>query len=210
MWPGDPGMDIDPSKLRTREVYALLTSLIVPRAIGFTSTKDARGRLNVAPFSYFTGLGSDPPLVTLGIANKRDGSPKDTLRALSETSVLCVNLVEEPIVAPMNQASGEYAADVSEFEVTGLTPAPCAVIDCVRVRESRASLECRVVDVHRYGRGAGVNLVVAEVVHVFLDDDIVCEGMAVVDPEKIRPVARLGGTGYAKLGEIFHLERPKV
>ena len=203
-------MEIDPSQLKTREVYALLTSVIVPRAIGFTSTKDARGRLNVAPFSYFTGLGSDPPLITLGIANKRDGSPKDTLRAARETGVLCVNLVEEPIAAPMNQASGEYAPDVSEFDVTGLTPLPCSVIDCVRVKESRASLECRVVDIHAYGRGAKVNLLVAEVVHVHLDDDIACDGAPSVDPHRIHPVARLGGTTYARLGALFEMTRPKV
>lgn len=203
-------MHIDVTQLRTRDVYALLTSVIVPRAIAFVSTRDRQGRENAAPFSYFTGLGSDPPLITLGIANKRDGTEKDTLRAARETGVLCVNLVEEPFVAAMNQASAEYPPGVSELAVTGLTSVPCKRIDCVRVAESRASLECKLIDVHRYGSGAGVNLVVAEVVHAFLDDAIVEEGAALVDPTRIHPVARLGGTAYARLDGIFHLERPKV
>lgn len=203
-------MEIDVSTLRRREAYALLTSVIVPRAIGFVSTKDGQGRTNVAPFSYFTGLGSDPPMLTLGIAHHRDGRPKDTLRAVKETGVFCVNLVEEPIAEQMNQASGEYPPDVSEFDVTGLTPVPCVAIECVRVGESRAALECRLVDVHEYGRTGRVSLVVGEVVHAYLHDDIVAEGATTADPRKMHPVARLGGPYYARLGEIFEMQRPKV
>jgi flavin reductase (DIM6/NTAB) family NADH-FMN oxidoreductase RutF len=203
-------MEIDPQTLRRSEAYALLTSFIVPRAIGFVSTRSSSGQTNVAPFSYFTGLGSDPPMVTLGIGNRRDGSEKDTLRLARESGVLCVNLVEESLADKMVQASGDYDAETSEFDAVGLTPADCVRIDCVRVAESRASLECRLVDVHTYGRKAKTNILVAEVVYAVVDDDIVDDTGHRLHPERIAPVARLGGTHYARLGERYTASRPKV
>lgn len=202
--------EIDLSTLRRSEAYALMTSFIVPRAIAFVTTKDARGHQNAAPFSYFTGLGSDPPMVMLGIANKRDGSEKDTLRIARETGVFCINLVEEPLAAKMVEASGEYPPEVNELERCGLEAEPCRVIDGVRLRASRASVECRLVDVHTYGRKAKTNIVVAEVLHASFADEIVSERGYTIDPDAIRPVARLEGPHYATLGERFELQRPRI
>jgi flavin reductase (DIM6/NTAB) family NADH-FMN oxidoreductase RutF len=201
--------EIDLKDLRRGEAYGLMISFIVPRAIALVSTKDARGHINVAPFSYFTGLGSDPPMVTLGIANRRDGREKDTLRIARETGVFCVNLVEEPLAAKMNLASGDFEPEVSELEVAGFTAAPCVAIDGVRLQEARASIECRLVDVHTYGRAAKTNLLVAEVLHAFIADEILAGDGKSIDPERIAPLARLGGSSYAKLGERFSLPRPK-
>lgn len=201
-------MEIEMSTLRARDAYALLTSVIIPRPIAWVSTRDPHGQCNLAPFSYFSGLASDPPLVTLGIANLRDGSPKDTLRIAKETGVLCINVVENEHVEQMNQTSGEYASGVSEFTETGLTPVPCVAIPCVRVGESRVALECRLVDVHPYGNRAGVNLVVAEVIHAYVADPLWTENS--VEAGALHAVGRLGGTAYANLGDSFHLPRPKV
>jgi flavin reductase (DIM6/NTAB) family NADH-FMN oxidoreductase RutF len=201
-------MEVDMSSLRTRDVYAWLTSVIVPRPIAWVSTLNGEGQPNLAPYSYFSGLASSPPLVTLGIANLRDGSPKDTLRNAQESGVLCINVVEESLVEQMNQTSGAYPPEVNEFQETGLTSLACTKIDCVRVKGSRVSMECRLVDVHPYGNGPGVNLVVAEVVFLHVDDEVLEEGM--VADDRLRPVARLGGTAYASVGKTFHLPRPKV
>lgn len=189
------------SSLHPRDAYSLLTGLIVPRPIAWVTTQDASGHTNLAPFSYFTGLGSDPPMLTLGIGDKKDG-PKDTLRIASATGVLCVNLVEEHDVVAMNASSREYPADVSELEALSIATLPCTVITGVRVASARAAMECRVLDVHTYGARVKVNLVVCEVVCFHHDE-------AVKDDREIAPVARLGGPRYAKLGERFALERPK-
>lgn len=202
--------EIDLAKLRRSEAYALMTSFIVPRAIAFVSTQDPRGHVNLAPFSYFTGLGSDPPMLMLGISNRRDGSEKDTLRIARESGVFCVNLVEESLAQKMMQASGEYPPDVSELDITGLDAEPCRVIACVRLTASRASVECRLVDVHSYGRKAKTNIVVAEVLHASFADEILCDDGFTIDPTLIDPVARLGGSHYAKLGERFEMQRPRV
>lgn len=202
--------EIDLAELRRGEAYGLMISFIVPRAIALTSTKDASGHNNVAPFSYFTGLGSDPPMVMLGIANRRDGREKDTLRIARETGVFCINLVEEALAEKMNLASGDYEPEVNEFHEAGLTPVPCRVIDGVRVQQARASIECRLVDVHTYGRVAKTNIVVGEVVHASIADEILAADGRTLDPAKIAPLARLGGPHYAKLGERFEMPRPKV
>lgn len=202
--------EIDLTQLRRGQAYALMTSFIVPRAIAFISTRDPRGHTNVAPFSYFTGLGSDPPMLMLGISNKRDGSEKDTLRIARETGVFCVNLVEEPLARLMVQASGDYPPEVSELELLQLEAEPCQVIECVRVKASRASVECRLVDVHTYGRKAKTNVVVGEVVHASFAEEILNEDGFTLDPRKIDPVARLEGIHYARLGQRFEMARPKI
>lgn len=205
-------MELPSSSLRPRDCYALLTSLIVPRPIAWVSTQDATGRTNLAPFSYFTGLGSDPPMITLGISQRRDGSDKDTVRIARETGVLCVNLVEEHDAERMNQSAAELPAGQSEIDAQGIATLPCAAIAGVRVASARAALECRLVEVHRYGRKVAVNLLVAEVLHFHVDDGLLSAptpgAPPAASPELIRPLARLGDRFYARLGERLRMERP--
>ncbi|MCC7071857.1 MAG: flavin reductase family protein [Deltaproteobacteria bacterium] len=205
-------MELDASSLRPRDCYALLTSLVVPRPIAWVSTMDDEGRANLAPFSYFSGLGSDPPMITLGIAQRRDGSDKDTLRLARRSGVLCVNLVEEQDAERMNASSAELPPGESEIERFAIATTSCARIRGVRVASARAALECRLVDVLRYGRRVAVNLLVAEVVHFFVHDAIAEPATAGAPPsasaQAIRPLARLGDRWYAKLGQRVPLPRP--
>lgn len=209
-------MELPSSSLRPRDCYALLTSLIVPRPIAWVSTQDAAGRTNLAPFSYFTGLGSDPPMITLGIAQRRDGTDKDTVRIARETGVFCVNLVEEHDAERMNASSADLPAGQSEIDALGIATVPCVAIAGVRVASARAALECRWVDVHRYGRKVAVNLVVAEVLHFHVDDGLLSADASGAPPgaapaasaELIRPLARMGDRYYARLGERLSLKRP--
>lgn len=200
------------SALRPRQAYDLLTSLVVPRPIAWVSTRDATGHVNLAPFSYFTGLGSDPPMVTLGISDHRDGRAKDTLRIARDTGVLCISLVEEHDVERMNATSVELPSEVSEPVALGIEMQACAEIPCARVATARAALECRLVDVHAYGRQVRVNLLVCEVVAFHLDETLLdeddAEGAVRASPHRVQPVSRLGQTWYARLGERFALVRP--
>jgi flavin reductase (DIM6/NTAB) family NADH-FMN oxidoreductase RutF len=202
-------LDVDASDLDARAIYALMTGLIVPRPIAWVTTTNAEGVINLAPFSYFSGLGSDPPMVTLGIANKRDGVAKDTLRNIRETRCFCVNLVEEQHAVVMNATSAELPPNVSELEQVGLASLPCTSIPGVRVRDARAALECRLVDMHTYGRRVTTNLVVGEIVHFHVDDALLLPDGITPSPDAIAPVSRLGGPTYAKLGARFTLERPR-
>lgn len=191
-----------------RDAYALLTSIIVPRPIAWVSTTDGAGHHNLAPFSFFSGLGSDPPTVTLAISAHRLGGDKDSLRLMKQTRSFCISLVEEADAVAMNATSAELDPEISEFDVVGVAQAPCVAIPCVRVAHARAAMECRLVDVHRYGNKTAVNLVVGEVVHFFVADSLWDAGNRCASGTAIAPLGRLGQTFYAGLKDRLSLARP--
>jgi flavin reductase (DIM6/NTAB) family NADH-FMN oxidoreductase RutF len=206
-------LELAASSLSVRDAYAWMTGIVVPRPIAWVTTSQRLGdgsrHINVAPFSYFSGLGSDPPLLTLGIASRADGSDKDTLRLLRVTGVGCVHLVEQHHLLAMNASSAELPAEESELPLTGLTTELCRTIDGVRLVGVRAGLECRLRDVHRYaGKRSATSLVVLEVVHVFVADTLLGADGA-IDPNAMTPVGRLGGPHYCEGGTITRLERPQ-
>lgn len=189
--------------------YRLLTSLVVPRPIAWVSTRSAGGVLNLAPFSYFMGLASDPPLVGISIGQRR-GRPKDSLANIRETGEFCVNSVTERHLQAMNLSAGTYEPDVDEFEIAGLVAAQAEAVDAPYVRDAVAVLECRLfreVDLSP----ATATLILGEVVAFRVP-----EALAVGDPDygtglvPYTPVARLGGDAYALVRDTLTMKRPKV
>jgi flavin reductase (DIM6/NTAB) family NADH-FMN oxidoreductase RutF len=160
--------------------------------------------LNVAPFSYFAPLSSRPPLLGLSI-NARDGAAKDTLRNLRATGDFVVNLVHEPLLDAMVQASGEWPAEVSEFELTGLTAAVSDHVTAPGVAESQVRFECRL---YRELPLDTTTLVIGEIVHGHAADEVMTDGLG--DPLKLRAVGRLGGDAYTVVREVLHRPRPRV
>ena len=197
-------MILDPRTLPTRDVYRFLISAVVPRPIAFVSTVSAAGHANLAPFSYFNAISSEPPLVTIAISD-RAGDPKDTLRNILETREFVVNVVSEPLLDAMVQTAGEWPRTTNEFEKSGLTPAPSERVRAPYVAESPLQLECVLYRDIPLGNSI---LVVGEVILARVRDDVVVEGR--VDPEKLAPVGRLGGELYSPLGPVLKRARPKV
>jgi len=195
---------IDPAQLSRREIYRFMIDSILPRPIAFVSTRGADGSFNVAPFSFFNAISSEPPLVSIAI-NLRKGQPKDTLRNVQDTGEFVVNVVPEALFERMVQASGEWPADVDEFRLTGLTPAPAERVRAPRVAESPVHMECRL---HRLIEFGTTTLVVGEIVLAHADESVITEGR--VDAEKLKPVGRLGGDGYAIVEKVVHAARPVV
>lgn len=195
---------LDPRGLAPRDLYRLLISIVVPRPIAFVSTRAADGRTNVAPFSYFNAISTSPPLVGIAI-NDRAGDPKDTLRNIRDTREFVINLVSEPMLEAMVATAGEWPAEVSEFEVAGLTPVPARRVQPPAVAESPVHLECTL---HREVELGGSFLVVGEVVLLAVADESLTEGR--VDPLKLRPVGRLGGELYSLTREVVKVPRPRV
>jgi flavin reductase (DIM6/NTAB) family NADH-FMN oxidoreductase RutF len=195
---------IDPARMNARDVYRFMIDAIVPRPIAFVSTRGPAGGFNVAPFSYFNAIASEPPLVGISI-NQRKGQPKDTLRNIQDTGDFVVNIVPEALLARMVHASGDWAADVDEFQLTGLTPAPAEIVRAPRVAESPVHFECRLYRLIELGQAT---LVVGEIARAHADASVVTDGR--VDAEKLRPVGRLGGDGYTIVREIVHMARPRV
>ena len=197
-------MELDPGRVTGPEMYRFLISAVVPRPIAFVSTRSAEGVLNLAPFSYFNAVSSVPPLVAIAIV-ERAGDDKDTLRNIRETGEFVVNLVAEPMLPAMVRTAGDWPRDVSEFELSGLTPAPSERVAPPYVLESPLQLECRL---HREVPLGNSFLVVGEVVLARASDDVFTDGK--LDPLKLRPVGRLGGENYSLLREVVKQPRPRV
>ena len=202
----EPPVAIDVVGLAGRDRYRLLTTLVVPRPIGWASTYDAEGTPNLAPFSYFAALSATPALVGLSVG-ARSEAPKDTLVNIRATGAFCINVVSEPWIESMNRTSAEVAPDVDEFRLAGLTAAPSGRVHAPYVAGCPAVLECelrREVELP----GSTNTLVVAEVVGALVDPDLMPESGYAVDPRLLRPVGRLGGSGYMLPGSFLDLPRP--
>jgi flavin reductase (DIM6/NTAB) family NADH-FMN oxidoreductase RutF len=204
----DSFISVRPGEISGRERYALLTSLVVPRPIGWISTRSAVGVPNLAPFSYFAALAGSPPLVGVSIGS-RGGEPKDTLVNIRETGAFCVNVCSEELLEAMNVSSGEYPPDVNEFVLSRLTMAEGEEAGAPFVGEAPAVLECRVFK--EVGLEPAKNvLVIGEVVCVHLSKSLgLLPGSWAVDPMALRPVGRLGSDRYLLPREIVEIPRPK-
>jgi flavin reductase (DIM6/NTAB) family NADH-FMN oxidoreductase RutF len=201
-------MFIDPASSAPRDVYRLMTALIVPRPIAFVSTLDPLGGRNLAPFSFFTGVSADPPVICFSpIVRGRDGAVKDTLRNIEATGEFVTNIVSEDFKEQMNACSADVPPEVDEFVLSGLTALASDLVKPPRVAEARASMECRLLQVvHISGKPLGGSIVVGEVVRFHVEDALFDN--FTVDPDLLRPIGRLGGPLYARTTDRFVLERP--
>ena len=197
-------MLFDPRTLPPNQMYRFLISAVVPRPIAFVSTIAASGATNLAPFSYFNAISSEPPLVGIAISDRAD-DPKDTLRNIRDTREFVVNIVSVPLLDAMVRTAGEWPRQVSEFGASGLTPMPSERVRPPYVAESPLQLECVL---HREIPLGNSFLVEGEVVLARVRDDVVSDGR--VDPVRLAPVGRLGGELYAGLGPVLKRARPRV
>ncbi|MFO0830908.1 MAG: flavin reductase family protein [Phycisphaerales bacterium] len=208
-------MDISPQSLSIEDRYKLLIGAVVPRPIAFVSTVSpggcGPGGYNLAPFSFFAGVGSNPMTLLFCPANRADGGEKDTLRNAKPveeggTGEFVVNIVPHVLAHRMAACAEELAYGESEFALAGLTPAAGAVVRAPRVAECPVSFECRTRQVIRTnpGQAAGGNIVIGEVVHIHADDRIVNERFH-VDPALLDAIGRMGGRTYCTTRERFDI-----
>jgi len=194
----------DPRQMELRDAYQLMIGLVIPRPIAFVSTMSPDGRLNLAPFSYFTAISSRPALVGITFTD-RPGDPKDTLRNIRDTDEFVINLVSEELLEPMVKTAGEWPPEVNEFEIAGLATRPSFVVKPPAVAASPAHLECRRERELTLGNGT---FVVGEVVAIDVDDAMLTDGRP--DAMKLRAVGRLSGELYSLMREIAQVPRPRV
>ena len=182
-------------------------ALITPRPIGWISTRDAAGRNNLAPYSFFNGVAYAPPQVMFASTGAKDDqdNTKDSVANIRETGVFCVNLVQTDMKDAMNVSSALLAKDVDEFAQAGLTPAECKTINCARIDGVPAAMECKVTQIVRI-EGASNYVVFGEVVGIHMRDDTIVDGR--FDVTTFNPLARMGYRDYTTVKEVFELVRP--
>lgn len=200
-------MQFDCLTTESSVLYKLLTGTIIPRPIGWVSTIDENGINNLAPFSFFNAVGEDPPHLmfsTVRTGNKN----KDTLNNVLANKQFVVNLVTEEVVEQMNMTSQSVDSDVDEFVLANLTPIDSAFIKPKRVKESYVHFECEMV--HHYfledHKNGGACIVIGKILTMHINDEILLDGNR-INLEKYKPVARLAGSNYAKMGELFSIKR---
>ncbi len=199
---------VDPEAISHRERYQLLTSLVVPRPIGWISTWNDTGTPNLAPFSFFNALAANPMLVGISIGHRQDG-PKDTLVNVRSRGAFCVNVVTEELLEAMNATSASVPYGVDEFALAQLEPAVSRGVDAPYVAESPAVLECEASKEVALD-GAPNTLVIGRVVGVLLDPALpTAEDTRYVVSEELRPVGRLWGGAYAMPGRVRVIPRPR-
>lgn len=192
----DHGLKHDPFK-----------ALVVPRPIGWISSLDHEGRLNLAPYSYFNAVSDRPNIVMFSSSGR-----KDSIANIEDTREFVCSLATFDLKDRMNQSSAPYPREVSEFEASGLETAPSRMVKPPRVAASPVALECRYLQTIALADENGVPadswMVLGQVVGIHIDDALITDGM--VDITKARPIARLGYMDYAVVDEVFDMQRPTL
>lgn len=213
--PSTPHREIDPYAPGRPAVlnYKLLISSLVPRPIGFLATRAPESAsTNLAPFSYTQVVNHDPPVFTVGFAGGLDAA-KDTLANLRATRECSINLISEHMVEAANATSINAPYGVSEWALSGLTPAACATVGVSRVRESVFSVEGKLLELKEFesrsepGKKTGV-LAIIEGTRFWAREDAINEEGSLLDVGVLKPVSRLGGITYARVLDGFELPRP--
>lgn len=206
-------LSIDPLQHPQRQIYKLMTGIIVPRPIALVSTVDAAGNANLAPFSFFAGVGSAPPTVLFCPALRPDssgkaGERKDTLRNVEATGEFVINVINESISVPANATSAEVPPEVDEFRLSGLTPVPSEAVKPPRVAESPAQMECKLMQVIYTGdKPASGVIVLGEVVRFHVREDLFDDFR--IDPAGLDAVGRMAGNTWVRTRDRIELIRPK-
>jgi flavin reductase (DIM6/NTAB) family NADH-FMN oxidoreductase RutF len=200
-------MQFNPQDLEQSAIYKLLTGIVIPRPIGWISTISEDGIHNLAPFSYFNAVGDDPPHVMFSTVHSNI-SNKDTLNNVLKTKQFVVNMVTEDLVEQMNMTSQPIPANESEFELAGLTPIESILVLPPRVKECKITMECEMV--HHYklenSKTGGATIVIGKIVLFHIDKSVLLHNYK-INLETYKPIARLAGSNYSKLGDIFSIKR---
>jgi flavin reductase (DIM6/NTAB) family NADH-FMN oxidoreductase RutF len=201
-------LSIDPASISERENYKFLIGSIIPRPIAFVTTISKDGVLNGAPFSYFNIVSSNPPMISLSI-QRYEGRQKDTARNIIESKEFVVHIVDDQNVEKINKTAANLPPDQSEIELANLTRVESIKISVPGVKEAKIRMECSLE--HSLELGGldtpGCDFIIGKVIQFHIENDIYENGR--IDPMGLAAVSRLAGNNYAKIGEIFEIERPK-
>lgn len=201
-------MEFDLAKLAPRDAYKLIIGSVVPRPIGWVTTLNGAGGVNAAPYSFFNALSHDPPLLVLGVEAKPDRALKDTARNIHERGEYVVNIVDEALAEAMNVTAISFPAGIDELQEAGLATAPSRQIAPPRIAQAPVSFECRRYVTLEISRAR--QIVLGQILHIHMRDDLVDVERFYVDPERLRAVGRMGGAGYTRTRDRFEMPRIDV
>ena len=197
--------------LDVKSVYHLLISGISPRPIALVGSIDKKNNSNLAPFSFFNAFGANPPIVGFSPAlSGRTGLPKDTLLNIEETKEFTISIVNSSMVEQISLSSCEFDKNIDEFDKAGFRKFKSKIVKPYAVSESNFIMECKLYDIIALGnKPASGNLILGEVLQFHVSESILTETNQ-IDPYKLDPIARNGGSWYTETKKgLFELKKPK-
>jgi len=203
-------MYLELSELTPGQVYGRMIETLVPRPVAWVLSRNANGTLNLAPFSYFNAVCSDPPLVMLSIGKKPDGSEKDTRVNIRERKHFVIHIAHREMVEAVTASSATLPAGESELERLGLQTAAFEGSPLPRLVDCRIAYACERYEIRELGPKAQA-VILGRVDRLFIDDAVLvadADGRVRVAAERVDPIGRLGGSEYVTLGELLDIPRP--
>ncbi|WP_207062214.1 flavin reductase family protein [Motiliproteus sp. SC1-56] len=203
-------MQIDLGELSPSATYFNMIQTLIPRPIAWVLSENADSSLNLAPFSYFSAVCSDPPLLMISLGKKPDGSAKDTRANIEARGHFVIQIPSMGLLEAMNESSMTLPAGESELDRLQLATEPFAGSALPRLKDAPIAYACELYELHEVGNTPQA-LIIGKVTQLYIDDRVATQdakGRLKVDAAKVDPVARLGASEYAKLGDIIRLQRP--
>ena len=205
-----PFVSLNPADMPAQDVYKIIIGSLVPRPIALISTVSKEGKGNLAPFSFFNGVSSNPPALMISISVRPDGTTKDTLRNIKDTNEFVVNSANRWIIEPLVHTAGEFPSEINEMEEVGLTPLASSIVIPPRVKESAIQFECtRYADIQiGDGTPGSSTVVVGQIVKIHIAEHLYQNGRIILSEHQ--PIGRLGGMAYTTIGDVFEIPVPKI
>lgn len=203
-------MYIDLSELSQSQVYFTMIQTLIPRPIAWVLSENEDAGLNLAPFSYFNAVSSDPPLIMLSVGKKPDGSFKDTRLNIEQRSRFVVHIPHREMADAMTASSATLPAGDSELDKLGLETVVFDGFGLPRLADCRVAYACERYQIQEIG-GTPQSLILGSVKAIYLDDAVAASdanGRVTVDAQKVDPLGRLGADQYLTFGEILRVRRP--
>jgi flavin reductase (DIM6/NTAB) family NADH-FMN oxidoreductase RutF len=204
-------MILDLSELKPAQVYFQMVQTLIPRPIAWVLSEIKQDKYNLAPFSYFNAVCSDPPLIMLSIGKKPDGSFKDTRVNIEQRRDFVVHIAHREMLEELNQSAATLDADVSELDLLGLKTTDFKGSRLPRIKACRLAYACECYQIHELG-STPQSIIYGKVNHIYVEDGITStseKGHLKIHADRLAPIARLGANEYMDFGEVISLRRPK-
>ncbi|PAU37967.1 protein/domain typically associated with flavoprotein oxygenase, DIM6/NTAB family protein [Vibrio coralliilyticus] len=203
-------MNIDASTLAPTQIYHLMTQTVIPRPIAWVLTESGEADYNLAPFSYFTPISSNPPLLMFSVGKKPTGAIKDTTRNVLETGRMVVHIANADLAKQVTQTSATLPHGESEVALAGLELIDFEGFELPRIKDCPIAFGCKLFEVKEVGE-TPQSLIFAQIEDIYIAPEVIGDNQErlVVEALKVNPLSRLGGSQYANLDQTFTVARPK-
>jgi flavin reductase (DIM6/NTAB) family NADH-FMN oxidoreductase RutF len=189
------------------DVYRLLTHTVVPRPIAWVLTENDHGAYNVAPFSYFNVISSDPGILMFSAGHKRDGSKKDTWHNIEKRKRCVIHIADASLMLAVNESARSLADSESELDNIDVSVVSETGFDLPRIQQCPIAFDCDLHDIHLLGNGPQA-VIYTQVKTAYVSDECKLSEQYTLDEQQLDPLARLGGERYSELGNITSIKRP--